>query len=203
MRDLMECQAEVFRRSEQRIKVRKQRRNRMLMACVPVVLCLAFALATAPWEQTANSPMGENCTPNTNPPEDIYSGITDSVNPSLTASVTEIRLSEKENSLSLTNPEEISRIVELVGESQALNNQLTGAVPGGDKENGRGDDGTTEEKYHSASRGYTVTVVRQTGEETVYYLVGSTMKNLTENKTYTLSQAQMAAWSSVYEMLQQ
>ena len=42
MRELHECQAEVFRRSEKRIKERKQRRNHMLMACIPLVLCLAI-----------------------------------------------------------------------------------------------------------------------------------------------------------------
>ena len=42
MRELHECQAEVFRRSEKRIKERKQRRNHMLMACIPLVLCLTI-----------------------------------------------------------------------------------------------------------------------------------------------------------------
>lgn len=41
MRNLDECQAEVFRRSEKRIKARKTRRNRILAACVPLVLCVA------------------------------------------------------------------------------------------------------------------------------------------------------------------
>ena len=42
MRELHECQAEVFRRSEKRIKERKKRRNHMLMACIPLVLCLTI-----------------------------------------------------------------------------------------------------------------------------------------------------------------
>ena len=42
MRELHECQAEVFRRSEKRIKERKQRRNHMFMACIPLVLCLTI-----------------------------------------------------------------------------------------------------------------------------------------------------------------
>ena len=44
MRDLQECQAEVFRRSEQRIKARKHRRNCIVALCVPLVLCLAVAM---------------------------------------------------------------------------------------------------------------------------------------------------------------
>lgn len=41
MRNLEECQAEVFRRSEKRIKARKARRTGILAACVPLVLCVA------------------------------------------------------------------------------------------------------------------------------------------------------------------
>ena len=42
MRNFEERKAEVFRRSDKRIKERKQRRNHMLMACIPLVLCLTI-----------------------------------------------------------------------------------------------------------------------------------------------------------------
>lgn len=42
MRNFEERKAEVFRRSEKRIKERKQRRNHILMTCIPLVLCLAI-----------------------------------------------------------------------------------------------------------------------------------------------------------------
>ena len=41
MRNLNECQAEIFRRSEERIKARR-RKKRVLAACVPSVLCLTL-----------------------------------------------------------------------------------------------------------------------------------------------------------------
>ena len=44
MRDLKECQAEVFRRSEEKIKARKRTRNRILAVCIP--LCLLLSLKT-------------------------------------------------------------------------------------------------------------------------------------------------------------
>lgn len=40
MRNLEDCKAEVFRRSEKRIKERKRKRNRVLVCCIP--LCLLF-----------------------------------------------------------------------------------------------------------------------------------------------------------------
>lgn len=45
MRDLNECKAEVFRRSEQRIKERKKRRNRIAAVCIPLCLVVAALLA--------------------------------------------------------------------------------------------------------------------------------------------------------------
>ena len=48
MRSLQECQAEVFRRSEKRIRTRR-RAIRAVMVCVPLVLCLtAFSLFVLP-----------------------------------------------------------------------------------------------------------------------------------------------------------
>ncbi len=42
MRNLNECQAEVFRRSETRIKERRRRRNHILMTCMPLALCVSI-----------------------------------------------------------------------------------------------------------------------------------------------------------------
>ena len=48
MRSLQECQAEVFRRSEKRIRARR-RASRAVMVCVPLVLCItAFSLLVLP-----------------------------------------------------------------------------------------------------------------------------------------------------------
>ena len=40
MRELNECKAEVFRRSEKRMKERKRRRKHILLTCIPMVLCI-------------------------------------------------------------------------------------------------------------------------------------------------------------------
>ena len=45
MRNLNECRAEVFRRSENRIQERKKRRNRALACCIP--LCLLMVVCAA------------------------------------------------------------------------------------------------------------------------------------------------------------
>ena len=40
MRNLEDCKTEVFRRSEERIKERKKKRNRVLACCIPLCLLL-------------------------------------------------------------------------------------------------------------------------------------------------------------------
>ena len=48
MRDLEQARAEVFRRSEEKIKERTRMRRRALTMCVPLVLCLVIGAVTAP-----------------------------------------------------------------------------------------------------------------------------------------------------------
>ena len=48
MRDLETCKAEIFRRSENRIKERARQHRRALTLCVPLVLCLVIGAVTAP-----------------------------------------------------------------------------------------------------------------------------------------------------------
>ena len=49
MRDINEVTAEVFRRSNNRIKERKQNRNRIIMCCIPLLLCITvFSVVMLP-----------------------------------------------------------------------------------------------------------------------------------------------------------
>ena len=49
MREINECTAEVFRRSENRIKERKKNRNRILAMCIPLCLIITiFSVAMIP-----------------------------------------------------------------------------------------------------------------------------------------------------------
>ncbi len=45
MRSLDECKAEIFRRSERKIKQRKKTRSRILAACIPLCLCIGIGAA--------------------------------------------------------------------------------------------------------------------------------------------------------------
>ncbi len=56
MRNLEDCKAEVFRRSEERIKERKRKRNRVLVCCIP--LCLLLVVGGF-WLKPLLQPMDE------------------------------------------------------------------------------------------------------------------------------------------------
>lgn len=53
MRELNECKAEIFRRSQQRIRIRKQARKGILAGCILLVLCAAVLI----WPET---PIADN-----------------------------------------------------------------------------------------------------------------------------------------------
>ena len=61
MRELNECTAEVFRRSEKRIKERRRTRNRVLALCIP--LCLIVTMWSVMF-LPAMMPAGSNMSPN-------------------------------------------------------------------------------------------------------------------------------------------
>lgn len=60
MRNLKDCQAEVFRRSEKRIAARKQRRKRLLAAGIPLALCAAIVAFPKLMPQTRSGERAEN-----------------------------------------------------------------------------------------------------------------------------------------------
>ncbi len=67
MRDLEQCRAEVFRRSEEKIRENKRMRRRALTLCVPLALCLVIGAAVWPAfapaaKQAGNDPVA--VTPN-------------------------------------------------------------------------------------------------------------------------------------------
>ena len=60
MRSLEECKAEIFRRSEVKIRQRKQMRNRIVAACLPLCLCLGAVAAWGIGQQKSAADTAEN-----------------------------------------------------------------------------------------------------------------------------------------------
>ena len=187
MRDLNECQAEVFRRSEKRIKERKQHRNHMLTACIPLVLCvtlfLSFWLSGVLPEGIKNASTTET--------EEVSQ--THNSSESLSCPIAKITVSGVNFSKTYTKASDVLPI----------SNHLYAYGTRGPENNGITSEGDVGEGYEtdaddvsgsiadSVNSGYTITLILHEGQKTEYYLLGKTLNNLNTNQTYTLTQKQV------------
>lgn len=72
MRNLEDCKAEVFRRSEERIKERKRTRNRVMACCIPLcVLLVAGGLYLRPLLEPMDEVGGLNAGPTSVPEREV------------------------------------------------------------------------------------------------------------------------------------
>ena len=188
MREINECTAEVFRRREKRIKERRQRRNHIVMACIPVVLCItilgAFLFPGTALEDLRN-PISNGS---------AMGGLTEDRYESLTCPIAKITVTGSGFFQSYTDAADILLISDQLysyGTRSPETNGTTndGVADGGEdrKENAADVSGSIAD---SANIAYTITLVTHGGAKTEYQLVGKTLKNLTTKRTYTLSQAQ-------------
>ena len=193
MRELHECQAEVFRRSEKRIKERKQRRNHLIMACLPLVLCITILGAFLfpggiPEDPGFNGAAG--------------GGLTEEKFESLSCPIAKITITGGNFSQTYREIEDLLLI----------SDQLYSYGSRGNETNGTTDDSIASEgedrKEHAddiygnitdhSNVAYTITLVTHEGVKTEYRLAGKTLENLTTKQTYHLSQTQV---NELYELL--
>ena len=193
MRELHECQAEVFRRSEKRIQKRKQRRNHLIMACLPLVLCITILGAFLfpggiPEDPGFNGAAG--------------GGLTEEKFESLSCPIAKITITGGNFSQTYREIEDLLLI----------SDQLYSYGSRGNETNGTTDDSIASEgedrKEHAddiygnitdhSNVAYTITLVTHEGVKTEYRLAGKTLENLTTKQTYHLSQTQV---NELYELL--
>ena len=187
MRNFEERKAEVFRRSEKRIKERKQRRNHILMACIPLVLCItilgAFFHPNVTPDGTADP--GETQT--------VVDGMGSDGFTSLSCPIAKITVSGKDFTISHTEVADLLLISDQLysyGTRAPSSNGTTDNVVDEDdvpKDNREDVSGSIMD---SANAAYTITLVTHEGVKTEYQLVGKTLTNLTTNQTYKLTQTQ-------------
>lgn len=195
MRTLEQCKAEIFRRSEEKINIRKQRRKHILVGCIPVILCIsALSLIYFPGKFANKA----------GTPAETY----ENVNGSIVTSVAEVRVDGEKLQLSYTDPNQIFSICNILlpdGSMAGQNgiSESTEIAPEGDTlqptENTSGyvPDQNSETKApertdvtatYGSAIGYTITLVSHDGAEETYYLCGNTIRNTTTKHKYTLPQ---------------
>lgn len=164
MRDLTECKAEVFRRSERRIQARRKARNRILACCIP--LCLAVAVWCA-----ASLPAGDKGIP---PENEMATG-------SLVCSYTQVEILAANRIPTLY--EKVTDKVEVT----KIFSSIHALFP--DQDAG---DGSVGGLLTDCVADYTVIFQTEDGSQTVYALRGNMLRNVNTDEEVTLSDAQMA-----------
>jgi len=190
MRDLMECQAEVFRRSEKRIKARARRRKHILMTCIPLVFCVSLFFAFLPTWMPADYKGA---------PEDFGDGQTGNSSGSLVSVYAKIDVTGSNISHTYTKAADVLNISNLLNACMA-NEPESDASTNGEL---RGEENKNEEKENlfagttdaqaPAVKAYTITLTLHKGGTVNYRVWGNVLVNLNSNRTYQLTQAQKTA----------
>lgn len=182
MRDLIECQAEVFRRSEKRIKARRQRRKHIAIACVPLVLCVILATPLL-WPKEKTAAPGGN--------ETAMGGVQENIGESLICSIAKITVTGTNASKAFTAPADVLPIWDLLASCKTKAPQASGGETKAPESAGRNTE-TADPKYAiTAGPQYTITLVMHDGEKCEYRLTGNILENLTADQTHTLSQKEV------------
>ena len=193
MRNFEERKAEVFRRSEKRIKERKQRRNHLIMACLPLVLCITILGAFLFTGGTPEDP-GFNGA--------AGGGLTEEKFESLSCPIAKITITGGNFSQTYREVEDLLLISDQLYSYGLRGNETNGTTDDsiaaeGDDRKENADDIYGNITDHS-NVAYTITLVTHEGVKTEYRLVGKTLENLTTKQTYHLSQTQV---NELYELL--
>lgn len=183
MRSLQECQAEIFRRSEKRIK---ERRKHILMSCIPLVLCASLLAAAF-----------HNPGPSKSTAPDVVQSAMGAVSAGgiSECKVTRISVSGSELTLTFTEPGQILPILELL--DSCTDTALENKAPAGEQTRGENptlnEDGSGRAKSEavlsdSANVGVTVTLTPREGNEQEYLLAGNRLEDLAAGTVYALPQ---------------
>lgn len=191
MRELKECTAEVFRRSEQRIRERRRKRNRVLALCVPVILIAAvWSAMSLPAVMPEGGTMGQDRFGESagSAPESVacpYSAVeiqAGGIIPEHYGEVTD-RLAVAEMFSSVN-----SLFADDVGNGQNVIENFPS-----EEENPNFD----LSDLTGSRKDCTITFTAEDGSQAVYTLSGNTLVDVNENKTISLSGSQMAELMAV------
>ena len=193
MRELNECRAEVFRRSEKRIKERKRNRNRILMMCIP--LCLIITV----WSVTilpAMLPAGmdaanENMAAQTPGNAEDADGTVGSAAESKTHNFIAVTVKDGEYICEFSDASAVDTVFQQIFDIQEANGGYKDSV--GTQEPEAGGDAEHKDAASNATTNagsITITMTSADGSKRVYTLNGLTLYDETLEKGYELTEAQ-------------
>lgn len=163
MRTLDQCKAEVFRRSEERIRKRKIARRYLLAACIPVVLCVGMwsvmILPAMMPASMADMAAAENM------------AVSDYEAQSIHTSAMQVVIESKASCDAQDTSSDIS--------ADVLYNTITRMHTTGQIE--KSENASSPQIKDQYDPDYTITFTAPDGSQTVFTLSGSTLTNATQN----------------------
>lgn len=190
MKNFEQRKAEVFRRSEDRIKERKRKRNRIIAVCIPAFICIT-ALSAAIFPEI--KPIGKDFAL-----EDNYGTIENEIAmDGIFCSYTEVEVKSNDNSHNQRFADRV-QVAQIFSCVQTLYNADDSASDADDSIKQSTE--TKDENKSSADSlnlGYTLTFITEDGSKTVYTLKGNTLKENSTNQTLTLTESQLSELKAV------
>ena len=186
MKQMQEYTAEVFRRSEERIKKRKQTQKRILLGVTPIALCAVILTAAfLPGMRQKNAPSNSQPEAIIGNSDGVAGDSPDKNNGDLSRSLyVQVQIQSPVGSKTITEKQAVDTMHAAIV-SATITPPESGAgnsVPSGD-DVAPGDMG--------ASPQYTITFTTKLGDQTVYTLSGSTLTQIGSGKTTQLTNTQL------------
>ncbi len=161
MRELSECKAEIFHRSEEKIKKIRRKRKRIIALCVP--LCLVVTVLSFTFLPSVIN--GKN---NINEVECIYK---------------EIVISGSVDTQKITDKAEISKIYDTVYSINKTGDIFDNKFENADVDNFNYDQSATADRQDI----YIITFIAEDSSKTVYILTNNKLQNLNDSIKTTLT----------------
>lgn len=190
MRELNELKAEIFSRSEKRIKERKRKRAAVLALAVPICITVAVCSATLLPKITSDGADGFL--------EEVTGNLQDNENGSLVCSYTEVTVygtgdTIDDAAVTITDEVRVTQIFQAVftGENEATSGSNT--MPEDSLQDSNGDPTKHEnDNLKGPALVITLTFATAEGDTTTYTLSGNEVTNIDEGVTTILSDEELS-----------
>ena len=183
MRNIQECYEEALRRSEERIKERKKRRTRILVACIPMVLCLTIFAGFLFPGLGVTTDMAE---PEAGPP--LYNAES-AMGDGAVILMDSVEVVGNGLAHKFTSPEEVQEIMDFI-EAIVTTPQTSTATDTFEFITGDSliDDSLTMPGEDALGKGYQISLLHSSGIAEEYTLLGSALTNHATGEVFLLSE---------------
>ncbi len=186
MRSFEERKAEVFRRSENKIKERKRKRNRILVMCIPLcfilTVCLVLGFSPKAWVEVVDKTEG-NAVSNINISNES-NVTTDKSNTSVNPTYVSVEVKSNENIskfyTKITDATEVKNVYENISRAFVSDDESDDMVIL-DNEETKNDSLKDSNNVDKNKQSYTITITLSNGKEMVYILSGKKLCDVSSN----------------------